>query len=74
LNFVGYEEDSVFVAEIDQYFEVIGGGATKPPSPKTGSAITAATSSLATTRLNVSSRWRAQKRSHEGYFNEYEQR
>src|SRR5271166_4547089 len=29
-----------------------------PPSPKTGSAITAATSSLATTRLNVSSRWR----------------
>ena len=42
----------------------------KPPSPKTGSAMTAATSSFATTRLNVSSRCRAQYSSQDGYFSE----
>ena len=70
LHFVGDEQHSVLVADVDQNAEIILRGATKPPSPSTGSAMTAATPSAATTRLNVSSRWRAQYRSQEGYCNE----
>ena len=56
LHFVGDKQDAMLVTDINQRWEKLGGGAMNPPSPSTGSAMTAATSSEATTRLKVSSK------------------